>query len=128
MELEYKAKIETIWKIYHKKYLISKFWFVSINVFSFSASALLIIINLFTLKYNTLTELGDIKSIFVALTIITGTGTFFISINTVFQFKEKKDKYNRQIQAISKLLEQDQKITNEDFFKLINELEIVLIE
>jgi E3 ubiquitin-protein ligase DOA10 len=49
----------------------------------FTASALLIVLNLFTLKYND--QFPEIKGIFIALAIITGIGTFFISIVSAFQ-------------------------------------------
>ncbi len=125
MNEEQKNIIGEYWKKYRKKYLYSKSMFVLINVFVFVASALLIVLNLFTLKYND--QFTEVKDIFIALTIITGVGTFFISIVSAFQWKEKKEKYNNQILAISKISEHNEKMTSEDFFKLIEELEIVLI-
>ena len=125
MNAEQKNIIGEYWKKYRKKYLYSKAIFVLINVFVFIASALLIVLNLFTLKYND--QFPEVKDIFIALTIITGIGTFFISILSAFQWKEKKEKYNNQIQAISKMSEHNEKMTSEDFFKLIEELEIILI-
>lgn len=124
MSQEQKNIIESYWKKYKKKYLYSRFLFVSINVFVFTASALLIVLNLFTLKYNN--QFPEIKEIFISLAIITGIGTFFISIVSAFQWKEKKQKYTNQIEAISKISEQDKKMTSEDFFKLIENLEASL--
>lgn len=125
MSQEQKDIINQYWKKYKKKYFYSRLLFVSVNVFIFTASALLIVLNLFTLKYNNL--FPEIKEIFIALAIITGTGTFFISIVSAFQWKEKKEKYINQIEAISKISEVDEKMTSEDFFKLLEDLEISLI-
>ncbi len=125
MNQEQKDIVEKYWKKYKKKYLISRIIFVVINVFVFTASALLIVLNLFTLKYND--QFPEIKDIFIALAIITGIGTFFISIVSAFQWKEKKQKYNNQIAAISKISEHREEINNEDFFKLIDDLEKILL-
>lgn len=127
MNKEQKELIEQTWKKYKSKYLWSRIIFVFINVFVFVASALLIVLNLFTLKYNT--DFEEIKGIFIALAIITGAGTFFISIVSAFQWKDKKDKYNSQIEAISKIYNYDYKgsINDDEFFKLLDELEITLI-
>ncbi len=125
MNQEQKHIIEKYWKKYKKKYLISRSIFVIINVFVFTASALLIVLNLFTLKYND--QFPEIKDIFIALAIITGIGTFFISIVSAFQWKEKKQKYSEQIAAISKISEHKEEISNEDFFKLIDDLEKILV-
>lgn len=125
MNEEQKGIIENYWKKYKKKYLYSRFLFVSINVFVFTASALLIVLNLFTLKYND--KFPEIKEIFIALAIITGIGTFFISIVSAFQWKEKKQKYTSQIEAISKISENNDQMSNEDFSKLIEDLENALV-
>ena len=125
MNQEPKNIVEKYWKKYKKKYLVSRITFVVINVFVFTASALLIVLNLFTLKYND--QFPEIKDIFIALAIITGIGTFFISIVSAFQWKEKKQKYNDQIVAISKISEHREEINNEDFFKLIDDLEKILV-
>ena len=125
MNQEQKDILEKYWKKYKKKYLVSRIIFVVINVFVFTASALLIVLNLFTLKYND--QFPEIKDIFIALAIITGIGTFFISIVSAFQWKEKKQKYNNQIDAISKISEHREEINNEDFFKLIDDLEKILL-
>jgi uncharacterized membrane protein YesL len=125
MNQEQKNIVEKYWKKYKKKYLVSRITFVVINVFVFTASALLIVLNLFTLKYND--QFPEIKDIFIALAIITGIGTFFISIVSAFQWKEKKQKYNDQIVAISKISEHREEINNEDFFKLIDDLEKILV-
>ncbi|MDK2819653.1 MAG: hypothetical protein KFW07_02335 [Mycoplasmataceae bacterium] len=124
MNQEQKNLIEQAWKKYKIKYLLSKFLFVSINVFIFSASALLIVLNLFTLKYNQ--NFPEIKGVFISLAVITGVGTFFISIMSAFQWKDKKEKYTNQIIAIAKIYNYKGEINNEEFFKLLDELEITL--
>ncbi|MGL5204940.1 MAG: hypothetical protein ACRC9F_00340 [Metamycoplasmataceae bacterium] len=125
MNQEQKRIIEQYWKKYKKKHLHAKLLFVFINVFIFIASALLIVLNLFTIRYNDL--FPEIKEIFIALAIITGLGTFCISLVGVFQWKEKKNKYNIQIEAISKISEHDEAMSDEEFFELLRILETSLI-
>ncbi|MGL5732748.1 MAG: hypothetical protein ACRCXE_01640 [Metamycoplasmataceae bacterium] len=125
MNQEQKDIIELYWKKYKKKYLHARLLFVFINVFIFAASALLIVLNLFTLKYNDI--FPEIKEIFIALAIITGAGTFCISLVSAFQWKEKKNHYNIQIEAISKISEHNEEMSNEEFFELLRVLETSLI-
>lgn len=125
MNEEQKNLIEQAWRKYKIKYLRSKILFVSINVFIFCASAILIVLNLFTLKYNQ--NFPEIKWIFISLAIITGAGTFFVSIISAFQWKDKKERYTNQIHAIKKIYNYENEMSNEEFCKLLDELEITLI-
>ncbi|MGL6125041.1 MAG: hypothetical protein ACRC1F_00935 [Metamycoplasmataceae bacterium] len=121
MNNEQKAIIESYWKKYRKKYLHARLIFISINIFIFTASSLLTVLNLFTLRYNDF--FPEIKEIFIALAIITGFGTFFISIASAFQWKEQRQKYNNQIEAISKISEHNEEMSSEEFFELMKVLE-----
>ncbi|MGL4252337.1 MAG: hypothetical protein ACRCRQ_02190 [Metamycoplasmataceae bacterium] len=125
MTQEQKDIIESYWKKYKKKYLHARLLFVIINVFIFVASAILIVINLFTLRYNDI--FPEIKEIFIALAIITGAGTFCISLVSAFQWKEKRNQYNLQIEAISKISEHNEEMSDEEFFELLRVLEASLI-
>lgn len=128
MNNEQKNIIQNKWKEYRKKYVVARSWFIAINVFVLVASALLILLNLFTLKYNKVPELQDLKGIFIALAIVTGLGTCFIAISSAFQFKEKKIKYANNIKTISELTENKEPMTNEEFLVLLAEIEERLIE
>ncbi|MGL5590683.1 MAG: hypothetical protein ACRDCJ_00465 [Metamycoplasmataceae bacterium] len=125
MTQEQKDIIESYWRKYKKKYLHARLLFVIINVFIFVASAILIVINLFTLRYNDI--FPEIKEIFIALAIITGAGTFCISLVSAFQWKEKRNQYNLQIEAISKISEHNEEMSDEEFFELLRVLEASLI-
>lgn len=105
------------WKKYRRKYLISQTIFITINLIIIFSTSALLILNLYTIKYNDVYL--NVKPFFVALTVISGFSTFMVAISSFLNFKNKKNEYENQIKEIEALLEAK---NQEDIIKHLDEL------
>lgn len=118
MREENLKKIEAEWVHYRRKYILSQVIFVSINLFVIIASALMIILNLFSLKFNDV--FLEIKPFFIAMIAISGASTFCISFAAAFNFKSNRIKYEAQLEVLTKILDENNK---DDLVNKIVEIE-----
>ncbi|UVD81665.1 hypothetical protein NV226_02990 [Mycoplasma iguanae] len=114
-------KATKAWKHYKKKYWRSYGLFVSMNVLIIIISTLMIILNLYSLRWNTSKEQYMIW-FFIAIAIGSLIITLLTSISAFMSFSTKNEIYLNNIRFLKKKLEQYKHEPIEDLHSFISEV------
>lgn len=80
------------------KLMKSRLMYISLNLLSLLMSATIVILTMIVIGK----KIGgaDIQAVFVSISIITSTVTLISGVNSIFQFKKRKENYAKKIEAI----------------------------
>ena len=81
----------------YKKYLVSKTWFILLNVLSIFLVALMVILNLYAIKKN---PLADTKVYFVVISILSGFIGLLTGLASFFTIRKNANEYHERYEFI----------------------------
>ncbi|MGZ9414419.1 DUF4231 domain-containing protein [Mycoplasma sp. 5370] len=94
---------------YKRKFIISYYLFLLLNILVIVMTSLMIVFNLYSLRFNQFPDIkGTEKSIYYLLeiTLASALTTLLTSISSFFAFGEKREKINSDIKELEKKLEE----------------------
>ncbi|TDV24358.1 hypothetical protein BCF59_0320 [Mycoplasmopsis mustelae] len=121
-DLSFDDKMHLIYDKVRRKFLISKIFFISFSMLSIVLSALIVVLNLYSIRWNEYPEQTMVY--FIAMALITSILTFIISIQSFLNISNRKNKIKENIVKTSELileLEEKTDLSQEDLDN-INEL------
>ncbi|AKF41246.1 hypothetical protein MCANUFG4_00758 [Mycoplasmopsis canis UFG4] len=98
-----------------KKYLISKWVFITLNLTGIAIAALIVILNLYAIRWNE--RPSETMHFFVQIALISAFTTFFLGVQAFLNISNKKAKTKQNIQKIEEIiniLEKKENIEQED--------------
>ncbi|WP_025755637.1 hypothetical protein [Mycoplasmopsis cricetuli] len=120
-EIKHKQLYEEVIVKSTKKYRLSFYGFVFINILAIFITASIIILNLFAIRYNPFPK--ETMIFFILLAIIGVVISFISSVQTFLSIKDSKDVLKNNIEVnenmIEKINKKDQ-ITREDIDNILN--------
>ena len=93
------TQVNNMFEHLRRKKAISKAVFVGLNISIFSLAALLIILNLFSIRYSPADD-SHTKWMFVALSMVVAASTFITSLLSIFVYRRKSIDRTNQIMMI----------------------------
>lgn len=119
--LQLEKYVERKYLVLYKKYLVSKFWYISLNILSALLIALMIILNIYALRKN---KVPDTKIYFVAIAILSGFIAMLLGLSGFFVLKKNANSYKENYLKI--IAEEKQWKAKEDEYKKENRDEILI--
>lgn len=89
--------VESKYMKLYKKYTLSRTLFIVLNVLSFFLIALMIILNIYAIKKN---PLSDTKIYFVVISILSGFVALLTSLASFFSLRKKSSDYKERYEQI----------------------------
>ncbi|MCR8612920.1 MAG: hypothetical protein NC236_00335 [Mycoplasma sp.] len=113
--------VEKKYRLLYRKYLISKIWFIALNLISFFLVAAMIILNIYAIRKN---PFQDTKPLYVSLAVLTGFVGFFTSVTSFFTLNRSSNIYRKQLKEI----ENEKKLFNskDEKYNVKNKNEVFL--
>ena len=93
------TQVNNMFEHIRRKKAISKAVFIGLNISIFSLAALLIILNLFSIRYSPADD-SHTKWMFVALSMVVAASTFITSLLSIFVYRRKSIDRTNQIKMI----------------------------
>ncbi|UWD34241.1 DUF4231 domain-containing protein [Mesomycoplasma molare] len=116
-EEELLLKVNKVRRKYTRKFFISYLVFLILNIIAIILSSLMIVFNLYSLRFNQFPDIqGTEKSILFLIDISLGSAfiTLLTSISSFFSFSERKYKVDNDIQELEAKLEEFKTVPIED--------------
>ncbi|WP_245599317.1 hypothetical protein [Mycoplasmopsis iners] len=96
-------KIESLSEKMNRKYKISRAFFITLNLINIFISAAIIVLNLYSIRFNTYAK--ETMIFFVIIAFLSTFITFIISIKTFINFSDKSGKLQQNVDKNSELLQ-----------------------
>ena len=97
MNKELRVWTEKIYMKAYRKYIKSRTWFIFLNVLSLFLIAIMIMLNIYSIKKN---PFQDTKVYYVLIAIISGFIALLTSVSSFLSFKKNGIMYKKQYEAI----------------------------
>ncbi|MHA3826019.1 hypothetical protein [Mycoplasma sp. BRA285] len=118
------TKIQKLKKKSFRKYIFSRGFFVFLNVLAIFIAASIVILNLYSIRFNKYPDLTMVY--FVLIAVISVITTLVVSIQSFFGITDKKTRLKENISNLDDIitaLEKKQDLSTEEYDKIIKLLD-----